>query len=114
VSARAGLAFDNALVYGKLGVSFGRFEDSFSETDVGTTAMLSGSANYTGVLIGVGFEYALTARWSAKFEFDYINFGTVAVPFTCTGTCTGIGSLTTISTPESEEIAKIGVNYKFW
>ena len=40
-----------------------------------------------GVLIGAGFEYALTDNWTAKFEYNYLDFGDKVVDFTQTS-CT--------------------------
>ena len=36
------------------------------------------------MLIGVGFEYALTDNWTTKFEYNYIDYGNKIVDFTST------------------------------
>jgi outer membrane immunogenic protein len=115
ISARSGVAFDRAFIYGKLGVVWGKFDytvDAFD--DDGDTFTRRGDAIFTGVLIGVGFEYALTDNWTTKFEYNYIDYGNKIVDFTnvsCEGGCFTSTSRQTIK--EVKQIAKIGVNYKF-
>jgi outer membrane immunogenic protein len=120
VSVRSGVTFDRAFVYGKLGVVWGKFDyttDSSSTGVFGGTFTERGDAIFTGVLIGVGFEYALTDNWTTKFEYNYIDYGNKLVDFTdvdCsnfTGTCTTSTNSRTIK--EVKQIAKIGLNYKF-
>jgi outer membrane immunogenic protein len=83
-----------------------RFGGSFTER---------GNAIFTGVLIGVGFEYALTDNWTTKFEYNYIDYGNKVVNFTETCPACGAPQVTTFSQSikEIKQIAKIGVNYKF-
>ena len=116
MSKMTGEAFDRAFVYGKLGAVWGKFDyDSlFSSTFTNTT--VTGSATIVGVLIGVGFEYALTDNWTTKFEYNYIDYGNKIVEFTST-TCTALGcdpSTTFRETvKERKQLAKLGVSYKF-
>ncbi len=82
VAARAGIAFDRTLVYGKAGWVWGKF--NFSETDtssccsstdgpfVGNTGA---SATLNGLLLGVGIEHALTQNWTVKLEYNYLRYG---------------------------------------
>jgi outer membrane immunogenic protein len=112
-AARAGIAFDRAFVYGKAGLAVGKFDYSTDRAFPNTTER--GSAVIAGVLIGVGFEYALTDNWTAKFEYDYIDFGNKIVNFTDVNCNGGVCVTTTPSftVKERKQIAKIGVNYKF-
>ena len=115
-AARAGVAFDRAFIYGKVGVAVGKFDYSSDRAFFPGSETIRGSATIAGVLIGVGFEYALTDNWTTKFEYDYIDFGNKIVDFTDTS-CNGIGvcTTTTFSSTQKErkQLAKIGVNYKF-
>ena len=90
VSVRSGVAFDRAFIYGKLGAVWGKFDyDSlFTSTFVNTT--VTGSATITGVLIGVGFEYALTDNWTTKSEYNLIDYGNKIVEFTETECIPGL------------------------
>jgi outer membrane immunogenic protein len=114
ISLRSGLAFERAFIYGKLGVVWGKFEYADDQIDAADTFTGRGSATFTGVLIGAGFEYALTDNWTAKFEYNYLDFGDKVVDFTltsCTPGCTTGTSRFTVK--EVKQIAKVGVNYKF-
>jgi outer membrane immunogenic protein len=132
VSVRSGIAFDRALIYGKLGAVWGKFDynsgfSNFVETvslgggagNVTTlqTSAQSASKTYPGVLIGVGFEYALTNYWTTKFEYNHIDFGNRLVTFNNGVSCTqdGCAPFTqSITIKERKEIAKVGLNYKFY
>jgi outer membrane immunogenic protein len=115
LSVRSGVAFDRAFIYGKLGAVWGKFEyDGLFSSPFGSTTV-TGSSTITGVLIGVGFEYALTDNWTTKFEYNYIDYGNKIVDFTATF-CNAIGCLTSVSretVKEIKQLAKIGINYKF-
>jgi opacity protein-like surface antigen len=72
-----------------------------------TTALISSiSASDTriGGLIGWGTEFALTRNWSAKAEYDWINFGTKTLV---------ASDGTVFSTKQTVSEVKIGVNYRF-
>jgi outer membrane immunogenic protein len=116
ISVRSGVAFDRAFVYGKLGAVWGKFDYNslFSAPFVNTT--VTGSATITGVLIGVGFEYALTDNWTTKFEYNYIDYGNKIVEFTETECDTILGCATGTfrqTVKERKQLAKLGINYKF-
>jgi outer membrane immunogenic protein len=114
ISLRSGLAFERAFIYGKLGAVWGKFDYAFDQSFPGFSESTRGSATFTGVLIGAGFEYALTDNWTAKFEYNYINFGDKVVNFTeieCRPGCQTFTFRETVK--EVKQIAKVGVNYKF-
>ena len=120
LALRLGYAFDRLLAYGKIGVSAGRFEWSGSEQEVGSYAeSFTAAQTVLGLLLGIGFEYALAERWSVKLEYNYINFGDPSVSFTesCSGAgCGGIGALSSFTETEKEikQILQIGFNFKFY
>ena len=93
---------------------WGRFEYAFDQSFPGFSTSARGDATFTGVLIGAGFEYALTDNWTAKFEYNYLDFGDKVVDFTNNFCNPGCGTETFRSTQkEVKQIAKVGVNYKF-
>jgi outer membrane immunogenic protein len=117
ISVRSGVAFDRAFIYGKVGAVWGKFDytEDFSNAGGGTFTQ-RGDAIFTGVLIGVGFEYALTDNWTTKFEYNYIDYGNKVVDFTNVECDVGTPCVTTTSREtikEVKQIAKVGVNYKF-
>jgi outer membrane immunogenic protein len=129
---RLGWAFDRVLLYGKGGVAFGGFTfsnvDNYSYvytnsggTNYSYTSSQTGSATLTGIVLGVGLEWAFGGNWIGRVEGDYINFARTNVPFmgsysyTYTG-CTSCYSGTTSGVQTqyvTEEILKFGLSYKF-
>src|SRR5262249_2631419 len=81
ITGRAGVvAVDRALIYLKGGVAWegSNFTVGNSVTVAGMTfaANANGSGIQTGGLLGMGVEYAFLPNWSAKLEYNYIDFGT--------------------------------------
>lgn len=118
-TGRIGVApIDKLLMYVKGGVAWAGDKDTFgnSLTVGAATVALNASASNTrtGGLMGTGLEYAFLPHWSAKIEYDYIDFGTATVAQTLTTTPV-IPGLPTISTQhkDSESLMKAGVNYRF-
>ncbi len=115
ISVRSGIAFDRAFVYGKLGAVWGKFDYAANEIDGPFTNTARGDATFTGVLIGAGFEYALTDNWTAKFEYNYLDYGNKIVNLAVTECNGGVCFTGTerVTIKEVKQIAKVGVNYKF-
>ena len=67
VRARAGFAFDRALIYATGGFAFGGVSGSFGLLD-------SGDDNLTGWTLGAGIEYAFTNNLTTRLEYRYTNF----------------------------------------
>lgn len=65
---------------------------------------LDGSATLTGLLLGLGVEYAFAPNWSAKLEYDHVGYLSRTV------------DLATLNTSESvtTNTVKAGINYKFF
>jgi outer membrane immunogenic protein len=101
VTGRAGMAFDRWLVYGKGGVAFAG--DRF-RTNRYTPATLEVTDTRVGWTVGAGVEYAFAPAWSAKLEYNFMDFGTRAVSF-APGTSTDID--------QQVHAVKFGINYKF-
>jgi outer membrane immunogenic protein len=114
LAVRAGVALDRALIYGKVGVAQGQFE--FSETaTLPTTPPLSvftnGSGNLTGVLLGAGIEYAFAPNWSAKLEYNHIDYLAKTLHFNGDGVV-----FTPFDASQSAQVnlVKAGINYRFF
>jgi outer membrane immunogenic protein len=116
ISLRSGFAFERAFIYGKLGVVWGKFEYAIDASNNNPSTFTSrGDATFTGLLIGAGFEYALTDNWTTKFEYNYLDYGNKVVDFAFTdcnfGVC--VSGTERFTVKEVKHIAKVGVNYKF-
>jgi outer membrane immunogenic protein len=94
--ARLGYVMDRSLVYGTGGFALAHVK--FNQTGVSTWKDYQG-----GWTIGAGWEYAIDAKWSAKIEYLYADFGRSSdVVFAAPRSTT-----LTINT------VKAGLNYKF-
>lgn len=108
VAVRFGFTFfDRTLLYGKVGAVWSNQSFAYSDSGGGTA-----SASWTspGVLIGSGFEYAITNNWIARFETDAMYFNGTDVTFTANNVNNSV-----IATSNSLSfVSKIGLSYKFW
>jgi outer membrane immunogenic protein len=104
----------NTLLYAKGGVAFGRFDYTFGQSFGGNTISASASDTRTGALFGAGIEYQFLPGWSAKIEYNFIDWGSSgeSFPLMVSG-CSGC-NLPTFGAAirDTESIMKLGVNYK--
>jgi outer membrane immunogenic protein len=120
IAARAGIAFDRTLVYGKAGWVWGQFDVLETESCCGTGAgfnSTTASGNLNGLLLGVGIEHAITNNWTVKLEYNYLKYGSKEFSLTeCSGSSsspTFCGPVGTDSYRADKQIFKIGANYLF-
>jgi outer membrane autotransporter protein len=126
IAGRLGYAWlPHTLIYGKAGLAIA--QESFSETcNLGPINGTNGAGSYlaqncvnaSGVFVnsasantlglgwtlGYGVEFAFTQHWTAKAEFDWLDFGHKSVT---------LSDGTSINTYARAAQSKIGVNYKF-
>ena len=75
VAFRAGWAFDRWLVYGKFGAAWASVSADATATVIGgPTVAVSLDDTVSGWVFGVGTEYAFLNNWSAKFEYNMLDF----------------------------------------
>jgi outer membrane immunogenic protein len=75
LAVRAGWAFDRWLVYGKVGGAWAHVSvDAFANMG-GLSASVSADKTFSGWMLGLGTEYALWNNWTAKFEYNMMDFG---------------------------------------
>jgi outer membrane immunogenic protein len=113
VRGRLGWAFDHLLVYGTGGAAFSDWQVNMHMTSAGVDAIFLSDETRTGWTAGGGAEYAIDPRWSIKGEYLYSDFGTA----------TGTSVFPPPNAPNFThnhsvrlvtEVARVGVNYKFW
>ena len=107
VTGRFGIAADRALVYLKGGAAWLHDEHTLSALGAPDTTVSGDRWGWTG---GAGIEYALTRNWSAKLEYDFMDFGTQQHVFVTAPVAT---LPSTIAIKEHIQTAKFGLNYKF-
>ena len=105
ISGRVGVAIERALIYGKVGVAWGKFKFGYSNTE---DEPENGSGTLPGLLLGTGLEYALAPNWSAKLEYNFIGFPNKVLSFTDPSE----GDFN-LSVGASKHIVKAGLNWRF-
>ncbi|GIK80135.1 MAG: porin family protein [Alphaproteobacteria bacterium] len=92
-TARVGYAFDNMLWYVKGGAAWMDSDYSIGGLTVSDTR--------TGWTVGTGLEWAISPNWSAKLEYNYLDFGADRV------------SPLAIDVDSQAHLVKLGLNYRF-
>jgi outer membrane immunogenic protein len=119
LAGRIGGAVDRALLYVTGGAAFAGDEYTFSnQTVVGGGALLVPPVTIKdtrlGWMVGAGAEYAFSPNWSAKIEYDYLDFGTKHYQFfTPTTGGLALSSLYDIDITQRVHMVKLGLNYRF-
>ena len=109
-TGRVGYAADNWLFFVKGGGAWGQS----SSTGTGITGggaifdTTSTSSNRSGWIVGVGVEWGFAPNWSAKIEYNHIDFGSANVTV-----LSSVAGISNVSTSETVEVVKAGVNYRF-
>jgi outer membrane immunogenic protein len=111
VAARFGLALDRILLFSKIGVAWGGFNLKANSQNGPSTYTYSGNSTLTGMIIGLGAEYAFAPNWTAKAEVDYLGLLNSNVPINYVNTGTSEPYNQTYSA--QKVLFKLGVNYKF-
>jgi outer membrane immunogenic protein len=117
-TGRLGFAIDRALLYVKAGGAWAHFDRNLNS---GTTISLPGVAfptpkvgeNRSGFTFGAGIEYAFWGNWSAKLEYDYMDFGTRSYEFVTFNPITTITTFSRFDDRERVHVIRAGLNYRF-
>jgi outer membrane immunogenic protein len=104
--ARVGYAFGNFLPYVTGGLAYAHVHGE--EGDVPPTAFGSGSKWVAGWTLGGGIEGKITANWSAKAEFLYVDLGDPEV-----FSSNVFGTMVPQNLSETAKIFRVGLNYHF-
>jgi outer membrane immunogenic protein len=122
VRGRLGYAFNDVLLYGTGGLAYGKV--GLSGTSVATlisspfgapsvttvaTTNFAGSAVNVGWTAGAGIEGALANNWTWKAEYLHMDLGSVSV----TGTAPTGAAFTATSSKFTDDIVRVGFNYRF-
>jgi outer membrane immunogenic protein len=110
-AVRVGYTWDRALIYLKGGAAW--IDEDYFLSQVQTGELLAtASETRWGWMVGAGVELALSGNWSAKLEYNYMDFGNELRDFTFTpalgGTfCCGV------NIEQHLHVVKFGINYRF-
>jgi outer membrane immunogenic protein len=109
------------MLYVKGGVAWA---DTDYHVDFLGTNFLNASSTRTGAMVGAGVEHAFAPNWSAKLEYNFMDFDTDNLGFGF-GTCSQDTRLTSIradvcrtgikaDVTQKMHLIKFGLNYRFW
>jgi len=109
-AGRFGVAWDHTLVYVKGGAAWADPKYSATAAFGGAAFTTTAQETRVGALFGVGIEQAIAGGWSAKIEYNYIDFGTRNINFPIT---VGIPATAAVDVTENMHLIKFGLNYRF-
>ncbi len=118
---RVGYAWDRLMLYGTGGLALGdvklsgavnEFVDLVGLDDLAVSWPFGGSKLRAGWTLGAGIEGALTNNWTLKFEYLYLDFGSVSTSTAVTAPDTIAGTIST-QARFADNIWRIGFNYQF-
>ena len=101
-------SYGRALLYAKGGLAWTNDRVGVTNNNPLADGFATATTNSTriGATVGGGIEYAMTANWTARFEYDFLSFENRNVT---TPPIYGID----LSASQTVHEAKVGVNYKF-
>jgi outer membrane immunogenic protein len=102
---RLGYAVDNLLFYGTGGYAGAGVEAGVKDANTGAL-LASASSTRSGWTAGGGLEWGFAPNWSAKFEWLYMKFDSVAF-----NTLAAEGPRS--SAPFDDNVIRAGINYRF-
>jgi outer membrane immunogenic protein len=117
VRGRLGIAADRALFYVTGGAAFGKTEyNMFAVDGGGNSVTVNGDTTRSGYAVGGGVEWAFFGGWTAKAEYQYLNFGNIGPITAAAVNPAGVptGTTATLSSFRNDyHTIRVGLNYMF-
>jgi outer membrane immunogenic protein len=120
VAGRLGVDYGRTMVFVKAGGAWGNFDRGvdFGPIAVGAPLPVGASASLSetrwGVVVGTGVEHSLWRGWSAKFEYDFMDFGTQNETFHFSGPLLAPVTVNVRADDrEQVHVVRFGLNYRF-
>jgi outer membrane immunogenic protein len=119
---RVGYAWDRVMLYATGGLAYGEVQMGGTNTVSGTvfglpvssTVALGHSQINPGWTVGAGVEAALVDHWTWKAEYLYVDLGSLDDPDVPGPRITSVtGGQTLTRTHYTDNILRVGLNYKF-
>jgi outer membrane immunogenic protein len=122
LAGRVGFTRGHTMLYVKGGVAWA---DTDYKVDFLGVNFLNASSTRTGAMVGAGVEHAFTSNWSAKLEYNYMDFDTDNLGFGLGGGgCNPeiaksvrdrmCGGTINADVTQKMHLIKFGINYRFW
>jgi outer membrane immunogenic protein len=117
LAGRLGYALDRTMIYIKGGVAWADIRHTIDFLGVDA---ITASTTRTGAMIGTGIEHAFAPNWSAKIEYNFMDFDRHTLGFG-NGGCDSITTRTAdvvcdrlnVDFKERIHLIKFGLNYRF-
>jgi outer membrane immunogenic protein len=106
VTGRAGVSFGPTVWYVRGGAAF--IDNDHHLTAFGVRVNTRGEDTETGWTIGGGAEWAFAPNWSARLEYNYMDFGSDSPNFCAGGVCARLFNI-----DERVHTVTVGVNFRF-
>jgi outer membrane immunogenic protein len=123
VRGRIGYAWDRVMLYATGGLAYGEVQLAGTRTVSGvvlglplsaTTTALGHSQVNAGWTVGAGVEAALVGNWTWKAEYLHVDLGSLDDPDAPAPRITSVsGGQTPTHTSYTDDIVRVGLNYKF-
>jgi outer membrane immunogenic protein len=107
LTGRVGYAFDRSLLYVKGGAAWARTKVDYEWS--GSGEIDHGRRTRTGWTLGAGLEYAFAPQWSARVEYDYMDFGKRDIRINEPD-----GSWWDLGAKQKIHAVKVGINFRPW
>ncbi|MFG1302069.1 outer membrane protein [Xanthobacter sp. V3C-3] len=114
ITGRLGVAFDRVLLYAKGGAAWATTSQTAGSTNIALPFLnYSATTDLTrwGWTAGAGVEWAFLNNWSAKVEYNYMDFGSEQVTFNFVPNTFINPYSATLA--QSVQVLKAGINYRF-
>jgi outer membrane immunogenic protein len=123
LAGRVGFTRGHTMLYVKGGVAWA---DTDYNVDFLGVNFLSASKTRTGAMVGAGVEHAFTSNWSAKLEYNFMDFDTDNLGFGLSSRGCSSDMDTSVSSrvcgrnvvnadvSQKMHLIKFGINYRFW
>jgi outer membrane immunogenic protein len=116
LAGRFGVAVGTSLFYVKGGAAWadlGATTNSINTLNGAIGQTVSGSETRSGWIIGGGLEHSFGGNWSAKIEYNFLDFGTSTVTRSGTNFLTGLPVSVQRDADTQIQVVKFGINYRF-
>ncbi|MFL6796933.1 MAG: carbohydrate porin [Xanthobacteraceae bacterium] len=101
---RLGYAVSDAMLYGTAGFAWGQSELQLNSPEGELVGRRS--SDHLGWAAGVGFEHALTGKWTARYEYNYVDLGRRSYG--------SVDAAPDLHVAPSIHLAKFGLSYHVW
>jgi outer membrane immunogenic protein len=110
-AARFGVAIDRAMIYVKGGGAWADTE--YSAAGIGGSFTTTASDTRSGWMVGAGVEYAFAPNWSAKIEYNFMDFGSDNLAFPILDRRGNQFATVNADIDQKLHLIKFGLNYRF-